>query len=79
MCLYILHIHKIILVPFIFAKKKKMKVQSMKIVNDSLFHTPQHVASCVIKIITTCIVICFHTPTPCWTVIFEDCLLYFKP
>lgn len=60
MCLYILHIHKIILVSFIF--EKKMKVQSMKIVNDSPFYTPQHVASCVIKIITTYTVICFHAP-----------------
>lgn len=39
-----------------------MKVQSMKIVNDSPFYTPQHVASCVIKIITTYTVICFHAP-----------------
>lgn len=49
----------------------------MKTVNHSLFYTPQHVASCAIKIITTYNVICFHPPG--WTVIFRDYPLYFSP
>lgn len=53
-----------------------MKVQSMT-ANHSLFCTPQHAASCAIKIITTCIVIFFHPP--CWIVIFKKGLFYFKP
>ena len=56
---------------------QKLKVQSMKTVNHSLFCTPQHATSSDIKVTITYIVTCFHTH--CWTVTFQDCLLYFKP